>query len=147
MREITTDIEINAAPSEVWRVLTDLARFREWNPLITRAEGELRVGATVEIFVQIPDSTGRGFRPRVLNVEPERELVWLGQLAVPGLFNGEHHFRIDPVGPSSVRFVHSERFTGLLVPLLAAAGVIRKTERGYHLMNEALKRRVERSEA
>ncbi len=143
MKEITTDIEINAAPSGVWRVLTDFERFPEWNPFITRAEGELRVGATLEIFVQIPESTGRRFRPRVLKVEPERELVWLGQLAVPGLFNGEHRFRIEPHDGGS-RFIHSERFTGLIVPLLGAAGVLKKTERGYHLMNEALKHRVER---
>lgn len=141
MREIHTEIEIRATPEEVWRVLTDFERFPEWNPLITRASGELREGATLEIFVQVPDSTGRKFKPRVLKVAPNRELVWLGQLAIPGLFNGEHRFRIEPTGTDSVRFIHSEGFSGLLIPFMG--GVLKKTERGYHLMNEALKRRVE----
>lgn len=147
MKEIDTDIRIDAPPREVWRVLTDFARFPEWNPLITRASGELREGATLEIFVRVPDSTARTFRPRVLKVVPGRELVWLGTLAVPGLFNGEHRFRVEPDGDSRSRFLHGERFTGLLIPLLDAAGVIRKTERGYHMMNEALKRRVEGRDA
>lgn len=142
MKEINTDIRIDATPREVWRVLTDFESFPAWNPLITRASGEVREGERLEIFVRVPDSTARTFRPRVLKVVPERELIWLGTLAVPGLFNGEHRFRIEPDGAGS-RFFHGERFTGLLVPFLDAAGIIKKTERGYHLMNEALKRRVE----
>src|SRR3972149_2322813 len=49
--------------------------------------------------------------------------------------------RKDPGGGGS-RFLHGETFTGLLVPFMD--GLLRKTERGYALMNQALKARVER---
>ena len=43
------------------------------------------------------------FKPRVLNAEPERELRWLGHLLVPGLFDGEHSFTIEPLQENRVR--------------------------------------------
>lgn len=82
------------------------------------------------------------FRAIVLAADPVRGLCWVSTLPLPGLFRGEHYFRLVPVGPDSVRFVHGERFSGLLVPLLRRRleGPIR---RGCEAMNAALKRRVE----
>ena len=142
MREIHTEIEVGAPPGRVWRALTDFASYPEWNPFVTSVRGgELKEGARLEIVVRVPDGPTMTFKPRVLKVEPERELRWLGTLAVPGLFNGEHIFRLEPAGAGRSRFLHGEHFTGLLIPFMG--GVLRKTERGYRLMNEALKRRVE----
>jgi hypothetical protein len=141
MREIHTEIEIAAPPEEVWRVLTDFAAYPEWNPFVTRVSGELRVGGRLEIFVQVPEGRGMKFTPEVLWAEPARELRWVGTLPVPGLFNGEHFFRLEPAGPGRTRFHHGERFSGLMIPFMG--GVLKKTHRGYLLMNEALKARVE----
>jgi hypothetical protein len=140
MREIQTEIEIEAAPGEVWRVLTDFGAFPEWNPLVKSARGELRAGARLEIFVQVPDGPGMKFTPEVLRVEPGRELRWVGRLPL-NLFNGEHFFKLEPAGAGRTRFVHGERFTGFMIPFMNSA--IQKTHRGYLLMNEALKARVE----
>ena len=88
---------------------------------------------------------GRGvtLRPTVLEAEPGRRFRWLGRLGIPGIFDGEHTFTITPRG-AGVRLDQDERFRGLLVPLLA--GSPRKhTLPGFHALNEALKRRVERT--
>lgn len=143
MREIDTEIEINASPERVWAVLTDFAAYPEWNPLVTSARGELKEGARLVIVVRVPDGPTMTFKPRVLKVEPARELRWLGTLPLPGLFNGEHIFRVEPAGAGRSRFLHGEKFTGLLIPFMG--GTLKKTERGYVLMNEALKKRVEQS--
>lgn len=140
MREIQTDIEIEAAPEEVWRVLTDFAAYPSWNPFVTRAGGELREGGRLEIFVQVPEGRGMKFTPRVLRVEPARELRWIGSMPL-NLFNGEHIFKLEPAGAARTRFLHGERFTGLLIPFMGST--LRKVRRGYVLMNEALKARVE----
>jgi hypothetical protein len=55
------------------------------------------------------------FKPTVLAVEANRELRWLGRLLVPGVFDGEHSLRIEPLEGGGSRFVQSERFTGVLV--------------------------------
>ena len=82
------------------------------------------------------------FRPKILNAEPNRELRWLGHLFVPGLFDGEHSFTIEPLGHARVRFVQREIFRGLLVPLFSR-GLDRDTRRGFEEMNRALKERAE----
>ena len=142
MRELVTDIEITAAAGRVWRHLTDFASYPEWNPFIRRAEGTLRPGARVRVYVQPPGGRGMEFRPIVIAYVPERELRWRGRLLVPGLFDGEHGFSIEPLRGGRVRFVHREHFSGVLVRLLWRT-LDRDTRRGFEAMNAALKARAE----
>ena len=139
MRRIATAIDIAAAPAAVWAVLMDFAAYPDWNPFIRRLTGEARVGARLEVTVQPPGSREMTFKPTVLAVEPGRDLRWLGRVLMPGLFDGEHSFRLEPTA-SGCRFHHGERFSGLLVPLFV--GTLAKTERGFEAMNAALERRV-----
>jgi hypothetical protein len=81
------------------------------------------------------------FRPEVLEATSAHRLRWLGHLFVPGLFDGEHTFTIDPVGADRVRLTQQEEFRGLLVPVILA--FIGKPTEGFRLMNQALKTRVE----
>jgi hypothetical protein len=82
------------------------------------------------------------FRPTVLAAEPGRELRWLGHLLVPGIFDGEHRWLIEEAGPGRLRFTQSERFGGILVPLLWKKLRDGGTAKGLRAMNEALARRV-----
>lgn len=82
------------------------------------------------------------FRPRVLTVTGGRELRWLGRFVVPGLFDGEHYFRLEPIGTTRVRFVHGEDFSGLLVGLFKDS-LLSSTRDGFEELNRALKRRAE----
>ena len=68
------------------------------------------------------------FKPAVRSVETNRELRWLGRLLLPGVFDGEHSLRIEPLDGARSRFVQSERFSGLLAGLLK--GTLAKTEAG-----------------
>ena len=141
-REIVTSIEIQASAADVWRILTDFDEFPKWNPFIRRASGRLEPGAKLDVFVQPSGAKGMTFRPTLRSVEPQRELRWVGRLLLPGLFDGEHVFRIEPLGDGQVRFVHSETFRGLLVPLLWRS-LDTDTRRGFEEMNRALKARAE----
>ena len=81
-------------------------------------------------------------RPTVLAAAPSQELRWVGHNGVPGLFDGEHRFRIEPLAADRVRFVQEERFTGLLAPLVLRF-IERSTRQGFEAMNLALKARAE----
>ncbi|MEZ5841779.1 MAG: SRPBCC domain-containing protein, partial [Hyphomicrobiales bacterium] len=132
MQEIESRIVIKASPAAVWRELVDFHRHSEWNPFIREASGEAREGAILTIRVAPPGAGAMTFRPRVLVASPERELRWRGKLVLPGLFDGEHYFRILPRDDNSVEFVQGERFTGLLVPLFGSG--LQKTRLGFGLM-------------
>ena len=142
MKELRTEIEIQASAERVWQLLTDFPSFPQWNPFIRKATGNIRVGERLEVNIQPSGASAMTFRPTVLKVEPNRELRWLGHLLVPGLFDGEHFFTIEPLGEGRVRFTQREVFTGLLVPLLAR-GLDTDTWRGFEEMNLALKTRAE----
>ncbi|MDP2330310.1 MAG: SRPBCC domain-containing protein [Reyranella sp.] len=140
MRRITTAVDIGASSAEVWRVLADFATYPDWNPFIRRIEGEPRVGARLRVTAQPAGRRSMTFKPTILVAEPERELRWLGRILLPGVFDGEHAFIIEPKH-DGCHLRHEESFRGLLVPLFA--GMLGDTERAFIAMNDALKRRVE----
>jgi hypothetical protein len=141
MRELRREIDIDAPPAAVWAVLTDIRSYAEWNPFIRHVAGELREGAKLEVRIEPPGGRSMTFKPTVLGVEPERELRWLGRLLLPGVFDGEHVFHIEPLDDARSRFTQAERFSGILVPLFR--GTLDKTKLGFEQMNAALKTRAE----
>ncbi len=101
-------------------------------------------GERLDVLMQPSGARGMTFSPTVLNVEADRELRWIGHLFVPGLFDGEHIFTIEPLGTGRVHFTQREIFTGVLVPLLSRM-LDTDTERGFEEMNKALKARAEQT--
>jgi hypothetical protein len=142
MHQILTDIEVNAEPVVIWSILTDFPSYPDWNPFIRRIAGTPAKGNRLTISVQPPDGRPRTFTPLVLESIENRELRWRGRLPVPGLFDGEHYFRIESLAPGRSRFTHGERFTGALVPLLRRT-LDRSIRAGFIEMNQALKSRAE----
>jgi hypothetical protein len=139
---IETAIEIQASAARVWTILTDFARMPSWNPFITSIAGTAASGARLTVTIAPPGKSAMQFKPTIIAVRPERELRWLGRLLIPGLFDGEHYFLLDPLAEGRVRFTHGERFSGLLVGLVR--GTLAATETGFNAMNAALKREAER---
>jgi hypothetical protein len=143
MKQLYSEIEIQATTENVWQILTDFVNFPQWNPFIHRASGELEAGSRLEVFIQPPGGSGMTFRSIVLKVEPHRELRWLGHLIVPGLFDGEHIFAIEPLGPDRVLFVQREEFRGIMVSLILRF-IGENTWHGFEAMNQALKIEAEK---
>ena len=44
MKEISTNININATAEKVWSVLTNFSKYSDWNPFIKTIEGEVLFG-------------------------------------------------------------------------------------------------------
>jgi hypothetical protein len=146
MAEISSEIEIAATAARVWSVLTDFERYGDWNPFITSISGTPSPGGQLRVRMHPPGGIAMTFKPKVLSAEPERELRWLGTPGPRGLFDGAHSFRIVPMGEGRVRFLQTEHFTGLLVPLLMLL-VGNSTRRGFEAMNQALRLRAEQPPA
>ena len=54
MKELSTQIEINAKAARVWAILTDFGRYAKWNHFITRAEGEVKEGSRLIVQIEPP---------------------------------------------------------------------------------------------
>lgn len=141
MQQLDAYADIDASPERVWVVLTDFARYADWNPFIIRASGELREGERLAITLRVPGTRPVTFRPRLLAVRPNREIRWRGTTVLPGLFDGVHALTVEPLGEGRTRFRTHEDVTGVLLPLLG--GVMRRTQLGFELLARAVKERAE----
>jgi len=141
MHRRETSIDIKASAGRVWSLLMNFPAYPLWNPFVRSIEGVPSAGESLRVVIQTPGSSGMRFRPEVLACEPKREFRWKGSFWMPGLFDGEHYFRIEPK-PGGVLFAQGEMFSGLLVPLFRRS-LDGATRRGFILMNEALKREAE----
>jgi hypothetical protein len=140
--EIRTEIEIDAPPQQVWRVLADFPRYPEWNPFIVGVSGKLELGARLSLVEIEPEShREHAVEVRVKRCEVDRELRWLAHTVMKGLLDGEHFLLLEGVGAQNTRVIHGENTTGILLRF-ALPRVTLKT-RGLVYMNQALKRRVE----
>ena len=142
-RQIDTRMEINAPADRVWRILTDFPAMPSWNPFIRSISGELRQGSRLSVHIAPPGRTGMRFAPKILVLEPERELRWLGRLLIPRLFDGEHYFILDNIDERRTLLTHGQTFSGILVGLFG--GGLEATKGGFMAMNHALKQRAERT--
>jgi hypothetical protein len=141
VQTLRTEIQIQAAPEKVWQILIDLAKYPEWNPLITQAIGRVEVGARVEITVP-SGSKEMKLHCTVTKAEPRQVLCWKYHVISPLLFRGEHSFTIEPMGSNYVRFVDQEIFNGLLAPMQAKE-IDSSSRQGFEAMDKALKMRAE----
>lgn len=142
MRQLHSEIEINASAQKVWEILMDFEKYPDWNPFIRSIEGRAVPGAKLKVRIQPLGKKRTTFRPKVLICEPLMELRWLGRLVLPGVFDGEHIFKIESLGEDRVRFIQQEEFRGFLASILInSIGDV--TEAAFVAMNTKLKERAE----
>ncbi len=139
--ELRTEIQIDAPPATVWAILSDLASYPDWNPFITSSVGTLAVDEQLVNRLEPPGGRPVTFKPTVTEVDPGQGFEWLGRLLLPGLFDGRHRFEVVPDG-NGTRLLQTERFTGVLVPLVKKS-LDARTRAGFEAMNTALKSRAE----
>lgn len=142
MKNLHTEIEIKAPASKVWEILMDFEKYPEWNPFIKSIKGDPTEGGRLEISLQLPESKAMKFKPRVLASKANSEFRWLGHLIIPGLFDGEHKFRLKEKEGGTTKFVQCEDFKGFLLPLFWKK-INTKTLQAFGQMNTALKERAE----
>lgn len=138
MKEIRTEIIINASVSKVWEVLTDFSSYPDWNPFMKYLNGKVEEGAQIEVKIVPPGSKGMVFKPKVLKYQKDKEFRWLGHMIFPGLFDGEHIFELVDYGNGTMTFVQREIFRGILTPLLEKS-LDNGTKAGFVAMNDKIK--------
>ena len=142
MRELITSIDIEGTPEMVWATLMDFDHYPGWNPFVVEISGRPVPGERLAVNLRNPGGKAMSISPRVMTADENREFSWLGKLGIKGIFDGHHHFQIEPTSDGTIRFTQSEEFSGILIPLLWKM-LNSKTRAGFEAMNAALKDRVE----
>lgn len=141
MKHIGSEIIIDAPISNVWKVMMDFKNYSDWDPFIRSIRGRQEVGANLQTEMHTQKGKIFKFEPVVLKCAEYDEFRWRGKLGIKGIFDGEHYFAFEEIGPSQTRFIHGEFFSGILVGIMG--GMLKDTEKSFILMNEALKLKCE----
>ena len=144
MHHLETQIGIDATAERVWSLLVDFPSYPQWNPFIRSIEGIPEVGQSLNVLIQPQGAKSMRFLPTVLTAQPHHEFRWKGKLFLPGLFDGEHYFKLEENPEGGLTFHQGENFSGLLVPLFRRS-LDGPTKQGFIAMNEALKREAEKA--
>jgi hypothetical protein len=139
-RHISSEILIDRPPEVVWDILNELDEFKNWNPFIVDAQGEVGEGSHLVLTTKA-DTKEFTLKPTVTECVPGESFSWMGHLGgMPGIFTGKHHHQLVAT-ERGTRYIQSEDFSGMLVPFVGKA--IRDTEAAFGRMNVALKERAE----
>jgi len=146
MREVRTEITIDAPAQRVFQILIDIERYHEWNPLIVSARGRVEPGEKLDISIRLPGKPDMPYVVQILRVVDELEFVWIGRMKMKGILDGMHFFELFPEGANRVRVVQREEFRGLLVPLVWRTFLDTRMRMGFEAVNRKLKEQAERSD-
>jgi hypothetical protein len=116
-KNIVTSIEVDiAAPaSVVWEVITDLPRYREWNPFTVQIDSTLKLGDPVDLHIPIPGQAGQEMvvREYLVAWEPDRLLSWEQRATAENKDCARRDQYIESLGPERSRYVTTDVFLGL----------------------------------
>ena len=138
---VRAEVEIDAPIERVWKILTDLERYAEWNPFTPEITSNLEIGAPVEMRVRL---VGKFLITRVefLTRNAQYTLGWELHMGGGVLLHAERVQTLTPVDRGRTRYISEDTFTGWLRPLvLALFG--RAMERGFTDCGLGLKKEAE----
>ena len=146
VKQVQTQVEIDASAERVWSVLTGFDKYTDWNPFIRRVSGEPLEGAQLNVTIDSALGSEVDFRVQIGGLRQQHEMVWIGRTLLTDLLDGRHYFRIERISAERVRLVQLENYSGLLLyplwPFIAPAA-----QQGFDAMNQALKAEAEREDS
>ena len=136
-----TEVEIDATPEQVWKVLADRQAYPAWNPFIVSSTGDLTEGHTITNVLRDTNGKDTTFTPKLLAVVPNQELRWIGKIGFGGVFDGEHSYRLEALPGGRTRLIQEETFRGIAVPFTHSL-LSNTIEPQFRAMNESLATRA-----
>ncbi|MBW2271162.1 MAG: SRPBCC domain-containing protein [Deltaproteobacteria bacterium] len=143
LQTVRAEIEIDARPEKVFDVLTDLAKYPEWNPFTPSIESTLEIGAPVRMRVRLLGANRLSRRVEyVTENERPSKLCWGADIPLRFLIRADRCQTLVPLEGGRTRYVCTDDISGWLAPL-----VIRffgaAMQRGFEDCALALKKRAE----
>jgi hypothetical protein len=141
-KQFHATIEIDATPQRVWEVLTDFAAYPDWNRSSPGPAAPPAPASAYTCACSRPAAAASPSGPPCWRQTPVGGSAGSATLLLPGLFDGDHSFTIEPLGDRRVRVTQQEQFRGVLLPL-AAKSLDRPHSPRTPTAEQPLKRRAE----
>jgi hypothetical protein len=137
---IDYSVQVDAPAAVVWDVVTDLARYPDWNPFVVACESDLAVGSPIVMRVRLIGPPQRQ-RETILAHEPGRRLCYGLAGSALGALASERCHVVTPLDPERTQYESRFELRGWLSPVVRML-LGRRLERGFASMTTALVRRA-----
>jgi hypothetical protein len=134
-------VGVHAPAQVIWDIVADLPSWGAWNPLYTKAEGDLRIGSVLTLELVLPGERPQTIRPVILDWVPRDQIHWRYS-ALGGLISSIRYIEIEILGEENCILSNGELFGGFLGARYVNARR-RVLRRGFTEMGEALAMRAE----
>ena len=142
--KVFTEISINATPKQVWHVLTDWNKLKEWSTsFIGVVDGKMALGeVSTALFINPMNKKEQKFTHTITEFEEEKIFGWSGPV---GFGAKDHHiYSLESTPNGNTIFRQEDGFHGgmafIINPIMK-----RKLTKAYDEFNQQLKYRVESS--
>jgi len=134
-------LEVDAPPTVVWEVLTDLPRYPEWNPFVVECRSTLEPGAPIDLLVKLRAKPQRQREWMIENVAGKGFAYRMKPFPLGALSSRRSHELVD-LGGGRTRYRSHMQLAGWLMPLVRAL-LGTNLARGFTDMSAAVRSRSE----
>ena len=115
MKEIVTEIVINAPRDVVWKLITDFNHWTDWNPSVRRMSGDNGIGSKLDITMcNKSGGDGPQYQPVITEMEEGKSFRWRAKMGMGFIFTNDKVIELEDTS-GGTRLVHKELFSGLML--------------------------------
>ena len=136
-------IEIDAPRAVVWRVITDLRSYGEWNPFVVDCQSTLAVGDPITMRVVLVAGLPQRQRESIFEHIPGERLCYGLDGGSLGATISRRCHQLEILGPGCTAYRSHFELSGWLAPLVRAL-LGTRLQRGFHSMTSGIRQRAEK---
>lgn len=118
MREFSLSTTIKALPDSIWSLLVDFEKYEHWNTIVPYARGSAVEGTRLDLKVARPDGRVVSFRPVVIKVSPNQELILAATVLHKSVLHMFHYLTLVPKAQFETILNQHWISTGIMLPIL-----------------------------
>ncbi|PCJ84523.1 MAG: hypothetical protein COA57_08995 [Flavobacteriales bacterium] len=101
----------------LFQVVSDFNKYSDWNTIIPHAKGELKIGTTLELTMNMGGKT-KPFNPKVVAVDPGKSFSLSKILITKGIGELTHQFEFIYLPNNKTEFIQTWTGKGILVKMM-----------------------------
>ena len=117
MKELRTQIDIEAPVAKVWDILTGFENWKNWNPIVNQVSGTATLGSKLTVTMKGKNGKdAQRYMPTITAIDKPKYFRWRAHMMASFMFTNDKVFELEEI-PTGTRIIHREEFSGILVPL------------------------------
>lgn len=141
--EIREEIAINATVERVWTAVTDFENYHAWNSQLSYLGGTAGPKGKLHLRLAAEGASPYEFKPDVSHWVPNERFAWIARTGFARVFDGEHFFEMQALGPYQTLLINREEYRGILSLIFQQLPMMKTAPAGFEKMNKELKAYIE----